>query len=196
MVGAYESTVDPLGDSKPSGVPPEVLGDPDPVGSSVRRLGRALVAAAYWVEQEMLGENGSMGHPLRHRTAHRLIARLDDLVMRLEKLPAIPDPNARFIPPCPVCGEKAGQHWAHECEKLDRFGREVVYDYQRNERIFREQIRPFAEPLKPNPRDLFTCIVCRSRWEGASAEKLLAEGHAFGESDRVEIFKFFKERGL
>jgi hypothetical protein len=188
--------VECLSDVELGRVPPEVLDHPDPGGSSVRRFGRALAAASYWIEKELTSPTGGFRHPDARRTAGQLLARLERIVELLEKHPAPLNPDIRYVPPCPLCNAPAGKHWAHECTWLENPERPSTYDYRKNERIFYDQIRPLAEPLRPHPRDVYTCAVCRSRWRGKFADELIQPGDTFGEAERERLFKLIKERGL
>lgn len=169
----------------------------DPAGTGVRLLGKALAAAAVRLEDEMRTGEDAFENAAQRISAHRLISHAPHLIELLKTHPPPPDPNIRFIPPCPVCNAKAGEHWAHDCPKLDRFeGMEQTYDYRKGEPIFYKQIHPLAEPLKPNPYDHFTCIVCESRWQGIDAETLLQDGHDLQDPERRKLFNLWKQRSL
>lgn len=173
----------------------EVVDVPDPIGEAIRRLSQAVARASSRIAEDMAG-TGGFNTTEERQTAHRLVAQIKQLseLFDLHRPPL--DPNVRYIPPCQNCHAKAGEHWAHDCPKLNRFGKECTWDYRKERPIFYEQIEPLAEPLKPNPYDRFCCIVCRSRWAGIKAEQLIETGDHFNDPERQKLQKLFQERNF
>lgn len=177
-------------------IEPDKPDDPNPIRASVHALTEAVMKASEKIREQTGAAGNAFELDSVCRSACGLIAKLSQLIELLDKYPPPADPSIRFIPPCPECNAKAGEHWTHDCPKLDRFNRDCIYDYRNKRVIFEEQIRPLAEPLKPNRYDRFTCVACVGVWAGIDADQLIKEGHDLGSPTRKKLFEYFRKEML